>query len=318
MSFGRPYILKTSGCIHDGWLVLSPRSQNVSQDYFYYLLGSEPLKRQFAQGASGAVVKNLNTTMVKNVEIDLPPLPVQKRIAAILDAADALRTKRRESIEQLDSLVQATFLEMFGDPATNPKGWKVDTLANASLGKPEYGSGAPACDYRPGLSRYVRITDITTSGHLGDEHKSADLSEEEVVDYRLHEGDVLFARSGATVGKTYLYRPADGACVYAGYLIRFRPNPAVLLPEVLFRYTHTSAYWHWVKSTAQAVAQPNINAKLYSGLPVMLPPVTVQVRFASIVESIEQQKARLKAHLAELDTLFASLQSRAFNGELVA
>lgn len=130
MSFGHPYILKTSGCIHDGWLVLSPREKNISRDFFYYLLGSDALYRQFSKRAAGAVVKNLNTEIVKSVQIPLPPLDEQKRIAAILDAADALRAKRRESIAQLDALVQSTFLDMFGDPVTNPMGWDTPSLGN--------------------------------------------------------------------------------------------------------------------------------------------------------------------------------------------
>jgi type I restriction enzyme S subunit len=276
------------------------------------------LRQRIFNSGKGSTFPSISQEQLACLQIPLPPLPEQKRIAAILDAADALRAKRRESIEQLDSLIQATFLEMFGDPVTNPKGWDVRTLGEACLGKPTYGSGAPASEYDPALPRYVRITDINEAGQLGNERKSAAISPDESEQYRLKLGDLLFARSGATVGKTYLYRQTDGPCVYAGYLIRFCPNPTVLLPEVLFRVTQTRAYWRWVESVARAVAQPNINAKMYAGLNLVIPPLGLQTRFASIVESIEQQKARLKAHLAELDTLFASLQSRAFNGELVA
>lgn len=115
MSFGRPYILKISGCIHDGWLVLSPRDGEVHPDFFYYLLGSDILYREFSKRAAGAVVKNLNTDLVRSVKVALPPLPEQKRIAGILDAADALRAKRRESLAQLDTLLQSTFLHLFGE-----------------------------------------------------------------------------------------------------------------------------------------------------------------------------------------------------------
>ena len=99
-------------------------------------------------------------------------------------------------------------------------------------------------------------------------------------------------------------------------MIRFRPDSEIMLPEILFRYTQTSAYWRWVGRQARTVAQPNINAKMYSALPIFIPPLDIQHRFATIVESVEQQKARMRAHLTELDTLFASLQHRAFNGAL--
>src|SRR5690606_8512366 len=128
MSFGRPYIMRTTGCIHDGWLVLSGDPEKVDSDYFYHLLGSDLLKRRFSALAAGAVVKNLNIDLVKGVEIPLPPLPEQKRIAAILDKADAIRRKRQQAIQLADEFLRAVFLDMFGDPVTNPKGWDVKRI----------------------------------------------------------------------------------------------------------------------------------------------------------------------------------------------
>lgn len=126
MSFGRPYIMKTTGCIHDGWLVLSGDPEKVDSDYFYHLLGSDLLKRRFSALAAGAVVKNLNIDLVKGVEIPLPPLLEQKRIAAILDKADAIRGKRQQAIQLADDFLRAVFLDMFGDPNSNSK--KADLL----------------------------------------------------------------------------------------------------------------------------------------------------------------------------------------------
>ncbi|MBK5009780.1 restriction endonuclease subunit S [Pseudomonas sp. S60] len=119
MSFGRPYIMKTTGCIHDGWLVLSGDPKKVDSDYFYHLLGSDLLKRRFSALAAGAVVKNLNIDLVKGVEIPLPPLPEQKRIAAILDKADAIRRKRQRAIQLTDDFLRAMFLDMFGELVTS-------------------------------------------------------------------------------------------------------------------------------------------------------------------------------------------------------
>lgn len=285
----------------------------ADRGYLYWVLGSIDYDRLVDRAAKG---KTLNKAKLKILPIPLPPLPEQKRIAGILDAADALRAKRRESLTQLDTLLKSTFLDMFGDPVTNPRGWDVRALGDVCLGKPAYGSGAAACDFDPTLPRYVRITDVNDSGGLSSDPKSAKLSAKEIEKYRLHEGDVLLARSGATVGKSYLHHVCNAFCVYAGYMIRFRPDPEKLLPETLFHYTKTPAYWRWINSQARAVAQPNINATMYSGMPLIVAPLDLQRRFADIVESVERQKARLRAHLAELDKLFSSLQSRAFNGEL--
>ena len=126
-----------------------------------------------------------------------------------------------------------------------PNGWRFVRLGDI-CDAPRYGANAPAVKYDPNRPRYVRITDITEDGRLKvDEPRCAD--PKIVEGYELRDGDLLFARSGS-VGRTYLYRPSDGPCVYAGYLIRFRPDPSVALPRFLDIYTHSSTYDRWVKS----------------------------------------------------------------------
>ena len=154
----------------------------------------------------------------------LPPLPEQRRIAEILDKADALRTKRRAALAQLDALTESIFLDMFGDPATNPKGWPVRALADRCLIAGEYGANVASKSFDPALPRYVRITDVTANGDLAEDSVSPVGNESDWNRYELMPGDVLFARSGATVGKTYIHRERNGRCVFAGYLIRFRPD----------------------------------------------------------------------------------------------
>ena len=150
-----------------------------------------------------------------------------------------------------------------------PASWEVVRLGEVCA-PPEYGASAPARAFDPHLPRYVRITDLTDDGRLRSEdaRSAAPL---QVEGYELEPGDVLFARSGATVGKTYLHRSKDGPCVYAGYLIRFRPLPNVILPELLELWTHSDSYYRWVAAMFRAGAQPNINAAEYSTLRVPLP-----------------------------------------------
>ena len=105
MSFGRPYIMNTSGCIHDGWLVLSPRDNNVSRDFFYYLLGSDFVYSEFVRRAAGATVKNLNIDLVRSVRVPLPPLSEQQRIAKLLDRVETLRVKHRVALKELELLL---------------------------------------------------------------------------------------------------------------------------------------------------------------------------------------------------------------------
>lgn len=124
MSFGRPYIMGTTGCIHDGWLVLKPRRTEVDNNYLYHILGSDPVFAQFAKRATGTTVRNLNTQIVSETRIPLPPLEEQRRIAAILDQADALRRLRRHVLSHLSDLRLTIFNQMFGSLAEDSHGWQ--------------------------------------------------------------------------------------------------------------------------------------------------------------------------------------------------
>jgi type I restriction enzyme S subunit len=247
----------------------------------------------------------------------VPSVPEQRRIAEILDKADALLAKRRAALAQLDLLAQSIFLDMFGDPVTNPKGWPVAPLAELCSVAGEYGAGVASKAYDPALPRYVRITDITDTGQLTRDAVSPAGQPTEWESYSLEPGDVLFARSGATVGKTYLHRESDGRCVFAGYLIRFRTRPDRLSPEFLFQFTRTAAYRSWVDVRQRVVAQPNINAQQYGyELSVPCPPLELQERLTARLRCIGRVEAEQRGASAGADALFASLQHRAFRGEL--
>ena len=181
---------------------------------------------------------------------------------------------------------------MFGDPIKNEKGWKVTFLDKISIKKGEYGSNKSSKIYEGGY-RYIRITDIKENGDLKEEKVGVVDEDIEVKKYKLEEGDIVFARSGATVGKTFLYRKEFGNCIFAGYLIRFKLNTSKVNPEYIKRYTETEYYKKWVESCQNVVAQPNINAKKYGKeLKIILPPLELQNKFATQIEAIQKLKFR--------------------------
>ena len=315
MSFGRPYILKTSGCIHDGWLVLSSNKDVIDQDYFFHLLGSEQTYRKFASLAAGAVVKNLNTELVKKVLIPLPPLPEQRRIAAILDKADALRAKRREAIAKLDQLLQSVFLEMFGDPVTNPKKWPGHTLGDSVL-EMQYGPRFHNERYSSGGIRIVRITDLSPTGELNfSAMPRMDVDTDVQARFILQPGDLIFARTGATVGKVALIKASDPPSIAGAYFIRMQFNESVL-SEYIFTALRSQSIQKLISVKSRQAAQQNFSGPGPRQLPMPMPPLELQHRFARVAEGVEQQKGILQHHAAQQETLFASLQHRAFAGEL--
>ena len=296
--------------------VLRPHNDAIDARYLLHFLRRDAflkLGEMRMTGAGGQ--RRVPARIFAELVIPLPPLGEQQRIAGVLDAADELRAKRRLAVVKLDTLTQAIFIDMFGDPASDSR-WPALTLQEVCEAKGEYGANVPSQEQDGGRPRYLRITDITDEGRLIDDAVAPGGPEEDWCAKTLHPGDLVFARSGATVGKTFLTRQSDEPLVFAGYLIRFIPDQTKALPEYIYQYTRTQPYRAWVDSTATTVAQPNLNAKKYGSLKLPVPSLEMQQRFLDVVEQIRQRRDRARMSLDRFDELFASLQQRAFRGEL--
>ena len=173
-----------------------------------------------------------------------------------------------------------------------PQEWEVKSLEDLCHNTGDYGINAPAVPYSEDLPTYLRITDIDNWGKfIKDDKVSVDNPNS--LQYVLKDGDIVFARTGATVGKTYLYDSNDGRLVYAGFLIRFTPNTNKVVPYYIKTYTETSAYWNWVRIISQRSGQPGINSVEYGSLKLAVPPMEEQRKIAEILgvwdEAIEKQ-----------------------------
>jgi len=274
--------------------------------------------RNLEQQARGVAQANINGSVLKALELPLPPLPEQKRIAAILDAADALRAKRRESIGQLDSLVQATFLEMFGDPVTNDHRWDLVSLGEhaSKVGSGATPKGGDAAYKREGItlirSQNVHDSDFRLEGlAFIDDAQATKLANVEVA-----ENDVLLNITGASVARV---------CRAPRYVLPARVNQHVCIirtkPTLNAYFLEKLLMSPSMKRTLLGIGEAGATRQAITKSEVLrlalpLPPVELQARFASFVQLVESQKDRLNRHLAQLEMLFVSLQSRAFSGEL--
>ena len=252
--------------------------------------------------SKGVTILHLVKSALLSIPILLPPLSTQLAIVSELDKINELIRLKKEQLKDFDNLAQSLFYEMFGDPVENEKGWEVKKLKEIATEKLSYGSGASAVPFNTSV-RYIRITDINEYGELKDEKVSPNIFEEK---YLLAEGDILFARSGATVGKTYLHKRNKIPCIYAGYLIRLRPNEKLVLPNYVYYYTKSNYYKSFICANQRVVAQPNINAKQYGDLELPLPPLPLQHLFAHRIEQIEHQKSEVQKSITDLETLLAS------------
>ena len=295
----------------------------VSRDYLFYFLRTPDTVNLATSRCSGANLPRLAPKQLASFQIPLPPLAEQRRIARILDAADALRANRREALAQLDTLIQSTFLDMFGDPVTNPMGWWVGRLEDyfsetragtccgpfgSALKKHEYvDDGVPVWgidNVKPNQFIQERSLFITPA-------KFAQLRR-----YSVEPGDILISRAG-TVGRMCVAVPTVERSIIGTNLIRLTLNPGAMTP-VYFAclYTFCGDRLPGLRASGDDRSYSFLNTTRLKSLVVPLPPLDLQHRFAAIVQSVEQQKTSQRAHLAELDTLFASLQSRAFRGDL--
>lgn len=271
-----------------------------NSEFLRYVLLSH--KDKYLSLAIGGAQPNISQQIIKNTLIPLIDKSTQLSIVAELDKINELIQLKKQQLEDYDQLAQSIFHEMFGDPVENEKGWEVKKLGEIALEKMSYGSGASAVPYNQKI-RYIRITDIDELGCLKKDIVSPNICEDK---YLLSDGDILFARSGATVGKTFLFKSTYGSCIYAGYLIRLRPNTQIVIPEYVYHYTKTHYYRSFIESNQRVVAQPNINAQQYSSLKLPLPPLPLQQQFAARIEAIERQKQQVSETIKDLETLLAS------------
>lgn len=293
---------------------LKPKNELVTREFLAYLLRSSDFLGYAFKHSTRTNIPKLNRKTLLKYPFRLPPLDEQKRIAAILDAADALRVKRRESITQLDTLLQSTFLDMFGDPVTNAKGWNESTLA-------DFSTKVTDGDHHTPRRTEAGIKLLSARNILDGE---IDLTNTDFVDVSEYQrmikrcyperGDVLISCSGS-IGRVSRIRFDEPiVLVRSAALVKIDHDKAV--SEFVEHLLRTPALKAAMLRSAKSSSQANLFQKAIKNLPVFAPPLDLQRRFATIVESIEQQKARQRAHFAELDTLFASLQSRTFRGDL--
>ena len=283
---------------------------NINAEYLKYFFQSEEFRKAIYNLSQGSTRTALKYKDLSNIDILLPSIEEQEKIVKTLKKLDFIIEKYRNLLEELDKLIKSQFTEMFED-----KEFKEKTLDEISIISGEYGSNVSAMEYDETLPRYVRITDITENGKLDQNSLASPKNETNIEKYLLQYGDILFARTGATVGKTYLYDESDGICIYAGYCIRFRLNTKIVNPEYIFRYTQTRQYLKWVDIVKRGGAQPNINSKQYGSIIIPIPPIELQNKFEEFVKQVDKQKLLLEQQKQNYENLKKGLMQKLLTGK---
>ncbi len=321
MSFGRPYIMDTEGCIHDGWLLIRDYKDSFDKEFLYFSLCTEFVKEQFIKLARGGIVNNLNINLVKEVIIPIPPLSEQKRIASILQERMAAVEKARKAAEErlsaIKALPSACLRQVFPQPDQElPEGWKCLKLEKISH-HIQYGFTASADFVIVDSHKFLRITDIQDNKVNWDSVPCCK-TEEPLDDYCLNDGDIVFARTGATTGKSYLIEQPPKA-IFASYLIRIKLTEDAN-PNYLYHFFQSDIYWNQIKSGIRGGAQGGFNATMLSNLDIPLPVISEQQRIIAILNekmtAIEHARKAAEEELTAINALPAAILRQAFNGEL--
>lgn len=279
-----------------------------SKFVFYFLSGNiHLLEKEF----KGAGLKHISKGAIQNILIPLPPLPEQKRIAQILDKADALRQKNKQLLAAYHELLQATFLDMFGDPVNNPKGWakkKLGRFGNWRSG------GTPL---RSKKEYYEGEIPWLSSGELNNMYVSN--SNEHITELAINES----AASIVEIGSLLLGMYDTAALKSSINKVILTCNQAIAFAKLddkkintIFAYTQIQLGKEYFKSKQRGVRQKNLNLSMIKALQLLYPPIEQQNQFAQIVENIEVQKAILKQSILQSENLFNGLVQKAFKGEL--
>ncbi len=194
-----------------------------------------------------------------------------------------------------------------------PEGWGVALLGDCLSARPSYGINAPAVPYSDRLPVYIRITDIMEDGRFSPE-KRVSVSSKESSKYFLNEGDIVFARTGASVGKSYRYDSKDGQLVFAGFLIRVHPDPQMLLSEYVAAYVTTGRYWSWVRLMSMRSGQPGINGREYSQLPMPRPGLEEQQAITKALADVNELVGALARLISKKRSLKRAAMEQLFSG----
>lgn len=318
-------------------LALVPDKNKIDGGFLYYQVKQN--KEGILFLAQGSGQPNLSKDLIDNYEINFPiSVPEQRQIATILSTADAVIEKTQAAIAKYKAIKQGMLQDLFTrgiDITTGklrptyataphlykesklgfvPKEWEVEKLGNLCSEKPTYGINAKAVDFTYQLPTYIRITDIDEEGNFsktGRKCVDSPFSNQ----YILKNGDLVFARTGATVGKTYLYNEADGILVFAGFLIKVSTNEKLLDSYFLKYLTETPYYLNWVGLMSQRSGQPGINGNEYGSFLVPKPNLEEQKLIAERLNSLNQKLQTEQNFLHKQRQIKAGLMNDLLSGK---
>ncbi len=302
--------------------MLRGSSKKILGEYLFWALKDDSIISQLHREATGVTRWAIASRHIKNSSLPLPKLKEQKAIAEYLDKACTRIDKIIEIKDKQLKTLNIYFTKKLSDYTSQgigdseriktnclwlpeiKKGWKIQPLKRLLETKLKYGANEPADFEEESDPRYIRITDFGKNGKLK-KNTFKSLPKEKAENYMLKEGDVLFARSGATVGKTFIFKDYDGEACFAGYLIKAECNKNLLLPEYLYYFTKSQGYDEWKNLIFTQATIQNIGADKYQYLRLPVPPtIEEQQKIVDTIDLLSQKIGSMESKIkSQIDTL---------------
>lgn len=296
--------------------VLKPIKNILSSDYLGYTLKSTGLQRKLSQGAKGVAQQGIYLNDIKSIEIPLPPLDTQKKIAAILDAADSYRQKTKTLIDKYDLLAQSLFIDMFGDPGSNPKGWDKTNIGESCYFVKDGPHVSPK--YVVKGVPFISVNNIIKGNWDLDNVRNISEEDHQIYKKRCNpeKGDVLYTKGGTTGFAKYI--DIDLEFSNWVHLAALKFNKSKMNGKFFEAMLNSKYCYDQSQIATRGIANRDLVLGQMKKISHLLPPITLQTQFAERIQLIEVQKQQAQASLQKAEDLFNSLLQRAFKGELVS
>lgn len=295
-------------------------SETVDLKFLFYYLKNRSLRDTI----TGTAQPQITRESLKKVRILLPSLPEQKRIAEVLDKASALREKRRLALQKLDMLLQSVFLEMFGDPVKNPKGWELGNIESVVKDRSDVRCGPFGTQLKVdelvdegvplfGIENVHNNKFVGKTNKFVTEQKARYLSA-----FSIKPRDVLVTRMG-TIGRACVVPESISNGIISYHLFRVRPNPMKCLPEFLAStICRSGTFQTQLKMVSHGAIMDGLSTANLKNVKFLVPPLELQKKYVDFVKRTETTILRLETSKESLENLFQSLQQRAFKGKLLS
>lgn len=304
----------------------------IYSKFVSYYLASENIQKLFRGSTDQGAKAGMNLTAIRAIKFAVPTKPEQTAIANALSDVDALIAAIEKIINKKSAIKTAAMQQLLtgkkllppfdqlntGYKQTElgeiPGDWEVASVHQLLNESPKYGINAAAVPLTANLPVYIRITDISEDGYFQPSERVG-VNNQFSGFYKLQKGDIVIARTGASVGKSYLYREADGELIYAGFLIKLSPKESILDSMFLFQYLRSDPYWAWVNVMSMRSGQPGINGNEFGSLQIPLPSIDEQIAIANVFSDMDKVLEALQQRLHKTQQIKQGMMQELLTGK---